>query len=124
VSLAFRRGTHDPDLTSSKQFSRLCDVLSSVSESRYSWRGPAYIYGDLKLNVLKYQIRNHVSEYVHLLSSHGMLQNITKLTRGTLTSAQVVDPLQILTSKISDHFPIIHLLSVAEREGLRPVVEY
>ncbi len=85
--------------------------------------------------MLKYRIRNHVSGVRGPALLSWYVQNITKLTRGTLTSAQVIDPVitndirtaftsQILTSHISDHFPIIHLLNLAEREGPRPVVEY
>ena len=81
-----------------------------------------YIYGDFNLNVLDLNKNKFISEYVESLFSHGFIQLITKPTRIAENSATLLDHILtnstvrehdtfILCSKLSDHFPIIHLLN-------------
>ena len=81
-----------------------------------------YIYGDFNLNILDLNKNKFISEYVESLFSHGFIQLITKPTRIAENSATLLDHILtnstvrehdtfILCSKLSDHFPIIHLLN-------------
>jgi hypothetical protein len=77
--------------------------------------------GDLNINVLKYDSNQLAQDYVDLLFSYGLLQVITKPTHLSNTSATLIDHVitapksnfcnsAILTSRLSDHFPIIYIL--------------
>jgi hypothetical protein len=77
------------------------------------------ILGDFNIDILKYNSTSMATEYVDLLFSFGLLQVISLPTRCTTTSATLIDHIItnsvcekassfILTSLISDHFPIIH----------------
>ncbi len=76
------------------------------------------MFSDFNLDALHYNTNNNVTDYINLLFSYGLLQIITKPTRVTLNSATLIDHLitnsnsnsfetVILTSKLSDHFPIV-----------------
>lgn len=104
------------------------NLLTKLSNSNLNF----YIAGDINLDVLKYQNNSFVTEYVDLLFSFGTLQLISKPTRCTLNSATVIDHLitndflkssdcYILTSCISDHFPVIVSFKTAK---IRPRTHY
>jgi len=76
------------------------------------------LLGDFNIDALKYTSSEFVSTYIDSLFSSGFLQTITKPTRCTNRSATLIDHAItnisqdsftniILTTKISDHFPII-----------------
>ena len=84
-------------------------------------RNPTYIFGDTNIDCLKYGTCANSTNYVDLLFSHGLLQLVTKPTRCTPTSATLIDHVitnavadsyetVILTSQLSDHFPVLHFL--------------
>jgi hypothetical protein len=92
-------------------------VLDEIS----SLNLPIYILGDINLDVLNYESCKQVSDYVNQLFSYGLLQVVMKPTRCTLNSATLIDHVitnvshstfetAIITSKISDHFPIVFFL--------------
>ncbi len=77
--------------------------------------------GDFNIDILKYNTNVRVTDYVDLLFGCGLLQVITKPTRCTDNSATLIDHIitncksnlyrsVILTSRISDHFPVVHFL--------------
>jgi hypothetical protein len=77
--------------------------------------------GDFNIDILKYNQNTRATDIVDLLFSFGLLQILTKPTRCTDNSASLIDHVitnchsdcfktVILTTKISDHFAIIHFL--------------
>ena len=121
IGSLYRPGTPHPLLNPREQFTQFCDTLSLLSEAVNNTNNPVYILGDTNFDVLKYNSCSNVTEYIDLLFSFGLLQVVTKPTRCTLTSATAIDhiicksPVNvyksiILTSKLSDHFPILHFL--------------
>ena len=86
---------------------------------------PTYIFGDLNLDLIKFDKCAHVNNYIDLLFSHGFIQTITLPTRCTNLSATLIDHCitnvmrskftsYILTTKLSDHFPFIVNLSLSK----------
>jgi len=82
-----------------------------------------YLLGDLNNDSLHYNKITKVTEYIDILFSFGLLQTITKPTRCTEKSATLIDHVLtnclsetyksvILTTRISDHFPIVFYLPV------------
>lgn len=78
------------------------------------------ICGDFNLDVLKCNSNNSVNDYINTLYSQGILQVVTKPTRFTSNSATCLDHFlvnpglelfetMILTTIISDHFPVFYL---------------
>jgi hypothetical protein len=89
------------------------NVLCSLSDSDANF----FIAGDFNIDVANFSTNSRVTDYIELLFSYGVLQTITKPTRCTHNSASIIDHVitnvrqpsyksVILTSKISDHFPI------------------
>ena len=112
-----------PTLLSSQQFDQFFDLLSNILNDFSNSNTQVIIFGDFNLDVLKYNIIHQVTEYIDLLFSFGFLQLVMKPTRCTAQSATLIDHVvtnsksdvfetSILTSKISDHFPIIFFSSV------------
>ena len=80
-----------------------------------------YLVGDFNIDLIKCNENNRSSEFLELLFSYGLLQIITKPTRCTDNSATLIDHIitnqcapsyktTILTTKISDHFPVLFSL--------------
>jgi len=118
----YRPGTQHPVHTGSVQFDIFSESLSNILNSLTSGRTNFYIAGDFNLDLLKNETNQRVSEFNDLVFSYGSLQIVTKPTRCTDNSASLIDHIitnvispsyksAILTSKISDHFPIIHFLN-------------
>ena len=123
IGSLYRPGTAHPFLTFKEQLSQFNEIFSNVSDALNSKNNPAYIFGDINLNCLKYGSCPYVTDYVDLLFSHGMLQLITKPSRCTATSATLIDHVItnhqidksesiLVISKISDHFPVLHYIAV------------
>ena len=122
IGSVYRPGTQHPTFSIQEQFTQFCDLFSSISDYIINKNLSSYIFGDFNLDCLKYGSNNSVTEYVDLLFSHGMLQVVTKPTRCTVTSATLIDHVIsnvnsrkfetiILTSLLSDHFPLFHFLN-------------
>ena len=134
IGSVYRPGTQHPTLSASEQFTQFCDFFSSISDYINSKNLTSYIFGDFNLDCLKYGSNNFVNEYVDLLFSYGMLQVVTKPTRCTLLTATLIDHVItnsnsqsfntiILTSFLSDHFPLFHFLNL-RKETLLPKIIY
>jgi hypothetical protein len=114
----YRPSVNHLTLSSSEQFAQFFKLFSNILDEFSDLKIPVYIFSDLNLDVLKYNIVRQVTEYFDLLFSFGHLQLIMKPTRCTPSSASIIDYFItnhrfdvyesiILTTKISDHFPFI-----------------
>jgi hypothetical protein len=94
------------------------ELLSNLCSDFSDYNSPIYTLGDFNLDVLQYANSTQVTEYIDLLFSFGLIQIVANPTRVTLNSATLIDhiltnsssstnDITILTSKLSDHFPII-----------------
>ncbi len=120
VGSVYRPNINHPNLTQTEQLTQSLDLLSNLYSQLSSNNANVRILGDFNIDVLKYNTSNVASEYVDLFFSFGFLEVITKPTRCTPTSATLIDHVlsnavcdnirsYILTSLISDHFPIIYI---------------
>ena len=93
------------------------------------------ITGDTNLDLLKFETHNKTSEYLDLLTAHGLLPNITKPTRIKHTSATLIDhifsPISdaysgILLSELSgshgytDHYPVFCMIEATKQPLTNP----
>ena len=119
VGSVYRPNSGHPTLTQSEQFSQSLEILANIASQISTSNIPTRILGDFNIDVLKYNTSTQVSEYIDLLFSFGFLQLVTKPTRCSHNSATLIDHIisntigsnsesLILTSLISDNFPIIH----------------
>ncbi len=108
-------------MSASDLYENFSELLSNVLDEISSLNLPIYILGDINLDVLNYESCKHVSDYVNQLFAYGLLQVVTKPTRSTMNSATLIDHVianvshstfetAIITSKISDHFPVVFFL--------------
>ena len=87
-----------------------------------------YIMGDFNINLLHHITNEHVQDFIHMLSSNSFVPLINKPTRITPGSATLIDNILtnvlsdhrtgILTTDISDHFPIfaiVHLYTTKKQ---------
>jgi exonuclease III len=128
----YRPPTNHPSLTQSEQFAQFMELFANLIDDLQNTYNDLYILGDLNIDVLKYDTVQSSQDYVDLLFSHGLLQVITKPTRFSPPSATLIDHVilspktnfcesAILTSKFSDHFPIVYFLDTpkAKQEELK-----
>ena len=115
----YRPSVNHPTLSSSEQFVQFIELLTNLLSDFSDINTQVILFGDFNLDALKYNIITQVTEYIDLLFSYGFLQLIMKPTRCTSHSATLIDHVVsnskadffesiILTTKISDHFPIIY----------------
>ena len=94
------------------------DLFSSICESLSNYSCKVILLGDLNIDVLQYNVSIRATELLDILFSFGLLQVVTKPTRCNDNSATLIDHVitnlslecyqtHILTSRISDHFPLI-----------------
>ncbi len=118
VASVYRPNSNHPSLTSTEQYEQFIEIFCNLLNDFSLMNKPVYLLGDFNLDILKYNLVKHVTEYVDLFFSMGFLQLITRPTRCTPKSASLIDHIVtnsrfnkfqsiLLTSKISDHFPII-----------------
>ena len=111
-----------PSLTQNQQFEQFLDIFSNMLNEFESTNRNVYLFGDFNLDVLRYNICSKSTAYIELLIAHGFIQTITKPTRCTSHSATLLDHCVtnsslnnhtsfIITTKISDHFPILYTLN-------------
>jgi endonuclease/exonuclease/phosphatase (EEP) superfamily protein YafD len=121
----YRPPTSHPTLSHSDQIEQFMDLFTNLISDLQNCYTDVYILGDLNIDVLKYDSNQLAQDYVDLLFSYGLLQVITKPTRYSNSSATLIDHVitapksnfcnaAILTSMLSDHFPIIYILDSAK----------
>ena len=129
VGNIYRPSVNHPTLSSSQQFDQFFELFSNLLNDFAASNTQVIIVGDFNLNALKYNLVNQVTEYIDLLFSFGFLQLIMKPTRCTPHSASLIDHVltntksdlfetAILTSDISDHFPIIFFSKICSPGSL------
>ncbi len=110
------------NLSLTEHFANFSELFSNLLSDLSSLDTPSFIYGDLNIDVLKYSNCPRATEYIDLLFSYGFLQLIAKPTRCTNSSATLIDHCLtnannltsnsvILTTNVSDHFPILHYIT-------------
>ena len=120
---AYRPGSAHPTLSHDDQINQFLEIMSNQLDSVDDC--PTYIFGDLNLDLIKVDKCPHVNNYIDLLFSHGFIQTITLPTRCTKLSATLIDHCvtnvmrskftsYILTTNLSDHFPVIVNLSLSK----------
>jgi len=125
IGTIYRPGTAHPSLSASDAFDTFSDLLTNVLDELSSFNIPIYLTGDMNLDVLQHNSSSNVSDYINLLFTYGMLQVITRPTRCTDHSATLIDHFVtntkqsayescIITSSISDHFPVVFFLQAAK----------
>jgi len=121
VGSTYRPGTKHPNMSITDQNDLFLELLSNQLELLSSKKQPVYLFGDFNIDVLKYGTEPLVNDYIELLYSAGFIQSIIRPTRCTPRSATLIDHVltndisgshvsRILTTNISDHFPILYVL--------------
>ena len=129
----YRPNSGHNNLTPTEQFNQSMELLSNMLENIGD--SPSILCGDLNIDVLKYNFCNSTNEYVNLLFANGFIQTINKPTRCTSSSATLIDHCltnvlsntyssTILTTTISDHFPIIIKIKASKNKIEQKVLEY
>jgi len=117
----YRPGSAHPALSPLEQFNSFAEIFSNILGTLTESGDVFYLVGDFNVDLLKCNSNPRSSEFLELLFTYGLLQIVTKPTRCTDNSASLIDHIitnqcapsyssSILTSKISDHFPIFHFL--------------
>ena len=99
-----------------------CDYLSNILESLNPLNQSCYLMGDFNIDLLKHSTHSPTSEFLDLMFSNSFIPLINKPTRITPKSATLIDNVfankyeneheyvtGILTTDISDHYPIFHI---------------
>jgi hypothetical protein len=112
------------NLSLSEQFTQFYELYANILESCNDKKNETIILGDLNLDVLQFDLIPNVNKYIELLFANGFLQTVTRPTRITLNTATCIDhiitnkicntyDITLVSSKISDHFPVIYTRDVA-----------
>ena len=126
ITCLYRPNTH-PSITQTQQLDLFIDNFTDLMAELSSLNKDTYIFGDFNIDILKICAHEKTSTFVDNCFANGFLQIITKPTRVTNSSATLIDHLYtncirnnfdsgIITSKISDHFPIFHFLNNSEKK--------
>jgi len=121
VGSVYRPGSTHPTLTQTESFNEFSNLFANICDTITSNKHEVVVLGDFNIDVLQYNSNCRSANYVDLLFSFGLLQLITKPTRCCDNSATLLDHVvtnvnapsfvtSVLTSRISDHFPIIFSL--------------
>ena len=86
---AYRPGSAHPSLGHDDQINQFFEILSNELDVLDDC--PTYIFGDLNLDLIKFDKCQHVNSYIALLFLHGFIQTITLPTRCTNSSATLID---------------------------------
>jgi len=122
VGSVYRPGANHPTLNVNQQFDLSMDLLANLLNNLSDANVPVYIFGDFNIDALKYGTCKRASEYIDLLLTHGFLQSVTLPTRCSNRTASLIDhclfnslstslKTYLLTTSISDHFPILQVMS-------------
>jgi endonuclease/exonuclease/phosphatase family metal-dependent hydrolase len=113
----YRPVTSNPTLSGAESYSEFIELFSNLCDTLTNYKN-VVLLGDLNIDILSYGSNTRSTEFVDLLFSFGMLQIVTKPTRCNEKSATLIDHIitnvhlpsyrvSIITSLISDHFPVI-----------------
>jgi hypothetical protein len=108
VGSIYKPGTAHPTLSSHETYDNFTEILSNILDDLTTLNFPIYLFGDTNLDVLLYETSSHISDYINLLSTYGLLQVITKPTRCTNHSATIIDYV------ITNAFPIIFFVPTSK----------
>jgi hypothetical protein len=120
IGSIYRPNVH-PTLSSTFLYNNFMEIFSNIISNLLDDQIDFYLVGDFNIDILKINENVRASDYINLLFSFGLLQILTKPTRCSDNSASLIDHIitnrnsasfksVILTTQISDHFPIVHFL--------------
>jgi len=120
VGSAYRPGT--PYISNQNEL--FFDLFANQIDNLSTKKCPVFVMGDFNIDLLRYGHDSAASEYIDLLFSSGFIQTIIMPTRCSNFSATLIDHCltnlkcstycsRILTSNISDHFPILSIMPLA-----------
>jgi endonuclease/exonuclease/phosphatase family metal-dependent hydrolase len=123
IGSLYRCITH-PTLSARDQFSEFSELFANLVNNLSSHE--LILGGDLNLDVLKINTCPLVTSYIDMLFANGFIQSITKPTRCSPTSATCIDHFLtnssqnlyesiIVTSMLSDHFPVLFLKNLFKK---------
>jgi len=121
IGSVYRPGTKHPNMNMADQNDLFLELLSNQLDLLSNKKHPVYLFGDFNIDLLKYGNDSLANEYIELLYSAGFIQTIIRPTRCSPRSATLIDHVvtndisgshcsRIITTKISDHFPILYVL--------------
>ena len=122
IGSIYRPNSAHINMSSNDQLTVFNDSLVNVLSLINNENATAYLLGDFNLDVLKLNSHIPTANYVENIFSMGFLQLITKPTRCINGSASLIDHILtndskmsyesgVITNRISDHFPIFHIIS-------------
>jgi len=129
IGSSYRPGTPHPEFTFNEQNEIFFELLSNQTEILASKKEPVFIFGDFNIDILKYGSESVSTNYIDNLFAAGFIQTIVNPTRCTAHSATLIDHCltnfscnvftsRILTSCISDHFPILSFFPIHSKCAL------
>ncbi len=132
IGSLYRPGSKHPTLTQSEQYELFFELFSNQLATLSDRNLPTFLFGDINIDVLKYSSSPIVSNYVDLMFSYGFIQTITRPTRCCSNSSTLIDHCitnstncnhysHIITTSISDHFPILYSI---ETDYSRPLPKF
>ncbi len=74
IASIYRPSVNHPTLNSSEQYHQFMELFANTLNNFLESKTPVYLFGDLNLDVLRYNTIYQVTDYVDLLFSHGFLQ--------------------------------------------------
>ena len=133
IGSIYRPGTKIPGLTFKDQYSQFSDLLTNLLSELGNLEN-VFLYGDFNLNILDVAGNKFIADYVDNIFSFGFLQLITRPTRVSENTATLLDHIltnstlqqhetYILCSRLSDHFPLLHLLDFSTTKLKNPTFE-
>jgi len=119
----YRPNTSLHNISPSEQLDLFNMELANLLEQISNLNKPAYICGDMNIDLLKINTHNPTETYFDNISAFGFLQLITKPTRIVNFSATLIDHLLtndiknnyksgIIVTDISDHLPFFHFIDI------------
>ena len=133
VGSIYRPNSKIKNLTQQQQFDQFTEFLNNTLDEFSSNNSEILFCGDFNIDVLQNSSCKFAASYIETLFSNGLLQVITKPTRVSQTSASCIDHIltnkinpsynsYILTSKLSDHFPILYTRDSCRAQHFPPNV--
>lgn len=130
----YRSPTNLNGITPSEQLDGFLEILSNILENLDELNCKVYLLGDFNIDLLKFNNHPKTSEFIDKFFSNGYLQLVNHPSRvsqhANQKSASLIDHIWtnnisqslesgIITSYLSDHFPIYHILS-AKKKNVAP----
>ena len=107
-----------PPNTNISRFNEKINCIMDVIKKKKS----CYMMGDYNINIMNYETHSLTGEFVDVMSSNAFMPLITRPTRVTATSANLIDNIftnnfenfrdyfqGILVTDISDHYPVFYI---------------